>query len=103
MACFSVSVIYGVGMSQLLNRREMLKGGVAAAALFCARTPVSALALGGDDAAGELLPFYEQVRDPKRQMVQWAQLKDWMTPLEDFFAVSHYGKANLDAAKWHLK
>ncbi len=36
-------------------------------------------------------------------MIQWAQLSDWVTPLEDFFAVSHYGTAKVDADKWRLE
>lgn len=90
-------------MTQTLTRREMIKGSVAAAALFCARIPMPAFAVGDDDGAGTLLPFADQIPNPKRPMVQWAQLKEWQTPLEEFFAVSHYGTATVDVAKWKLE
>jgi DMSO/TMAO reductase YedYZ molybdopterin-dependent catalytic subunit len=36
-------------------------------------------------------------------MVQWGQLSSWITPLEEFFAVSHYGSPTLDAETWRLE
>lgn len=89
-------------MIQPLSRRAMLKGSVATAALFCAQFPFAALALE-DHEPGTVLPFPEQTPTPARPMVQWAQLSDWITPLEEFFAVSHYGPAKVDADKWRLE
>ena len=80
----------------------MLRGSVATAALFCARFPLTALALD-EPARGTVLPFPEQIPTPSRPMVQWGQLSEWITPLEDFFAVSHYGMAKVDAEKWRLE
>lgn len=81
----------------------MIKGSVAAAAFLLARAPLPAFALGDDDNAGTLLPFADQVTTQYRAMVKWAELKDWMTPPGDFFAVNHYGPAKVDAAKWKLE
>jgi DMSO/TMAO reductase YedYZ molybdopterin-dependent catalytic subunit len=41
--------------------------------------------------------------NPKRPMLEWAQLSDWITPNEQLFAVSHYGTPTVEAAGWHLE
>lgn len=89
-------------MIQPITRRAMIRGSVATAAMFCA--PLSFTALAVEDPASEtVLPFPEQIPTPSRTMIQWAGLSEWMTPLKDFFAVSHYGMANVDAEKRRLQ
>ena len=54
--------------------------------------------------ADQLIPFLDpQPIDPKRPAVKWENLTDWITPADDFFAVSHYGMAKVDEAAWKLK
>jgi DMSO/TMAO reductase YedYZ molybdopterin-dependent catalytic subunit len=89
-------------MFQPMSRRAMLRGSVATAALFCARFPLAALAVDDPDP-GVVLPFPEQTPTPTRPMIQWAQLSSWITPPEDFFAVSHYGNAKIDPESWRLE
>jgi DMSO/TMAO reductase YedYZ molybdopterin-dependent catalytic subunit len=36
-------------------------------------------------------------------MLKWEDLADWITPKEQFFDVSHYGTAKLDADSWRLR
>ena len=87
-----------------LTRREMIKGSVAAVALAFSQNPWSLF--GGEEAgAGETaIPFLDvQPLDPKRPMLQWEQLTNWITPTAQTFAVSHYGTPTVEAAKWHLE
>jgi DMSO/TMAO reductase YedYZ molybdopterin-dependent catalytic subunit len=53
---------------------------------------------------GQVIPFLDaQPIDPKRPAVKWQDLRDWITPDADFFAVSHYGQQKVNAADWRLK
>ncbi len=91
-------------MPKFLNRRETLKGGLAAAALALSPAPLRLLAAGLPADPGVLLPFLDrQPATPERPMVQWEELTEWMTPFENFFSVSHYGAAKVDADKWRLE
>src|SRR5438445_8338043 len=86
-----------------LSRREIIKGSVATAALALAQ---SSWSLFGDEAgAGEtLIPFLDaQPMNPKRPMLEWAQLTDWITPNEQLFSVSHYGALTVETAAWQLE
>jgi len=82
----------------------MIKGSTAAVALALAQTPWSLF--GGEEAsAGEtVVPFLDaQPVNPKRPMLEWAQLRDWITPKEQLFAVSHYGTPTVEVAAWQLE
>ncbi|MDB6123225.1 MAG: sulfite oxidase [Pedosphaera sp.] len=79
----------------------MIKGSVATAALAFSQFPLSAFGLEPDET---LVPFIDRLpTTPNRPMVQWDQLTQWMTPDENFFAVSHYGTAKVEADKWQLE
>src|SRR3954453_13096721 len=91
-------------MPKPLTRREMIKGSVATAALALSQFPLSAFGLGQPEEAGTLVPFLDRLpATPNRTMIQWDQLTRWMTPEEDFFAVSHYGAPKADPAPWKLE
>jgi DMSO/TMAO reductase YedYZ molybdopterin-dependent catalytic subunit len=78
----------------------------AAAAWTASRVPRGALAAGADAAAAadEIIPFVEpQTIDQNRAMLHWDELADWITPMNQFFAVSHYGTAQLDAGSYKLE
>ena len=82
----------------------MIKGSVAAVALAFSQNPWSLFA-GEEAGAGETaIPFLDvQPLDPKRPMLKWEQLTNWITPTAQTFAVSHYGTPTVEAAKWHLE
>ncbi|MDB6109840.1 MAG: sulfite oxidase [Pedosphaera sp.] len=82
----------------------MIKGSVATAALAFSQFPLAAFGFSQPEATGTLVPFLDRLpATPNRPMIQWGQLTQWMTPEEDFFAVSHYGAAKVDMAQWHLE
>src|SRR5262245_55961278 len=88
-------------MSQLLCRRDMLRGSVALTAFVLARTPLTAL--GFDEPAAEetLLPFLDD--QPPGNMLRWQQMTSWVTPTEQIFSVSHYGTPEIDIGQWKLE
>jgi DMSO/TMAO reductase YedYZ molybdopterin-dependent catalytic subunit len=90
-------------MHRSLTRREMIKGSMASAAFLLSGAPLSVF--GGVDApiTETPVPFLDRFPTSNRTMVHWDQLTEWMTPSADFFAVSHYGMAKVDAAKWVLE
>ncbi len=90
-------------MNSRLSRRDLLRGSLAVAALALADFPWARFGLAAEE--GEtLIPFTDaQPVDPKRPMVKWEDLKDWITPTEQVFAVSHYGTPTVDIDKWRLE
>jgi len=81
----------------------MIKGSMASAAVFLSHNPLSVL--GGPAVAvpEAPVPFLDRFPTTNRTMVHWDQLTEWMTPAADFFAVSHYGMAQVDVAQWRLE
>ncbi|HAB15244.1 MAG TPA: sulfite oxidase [Verrucomicrobiales bacterium] len=81
-----------------VSRRDLLRGSVALAAYTLASRPLRAFGL--EPAPGEvLIPFLDpQPYDPKRPMLRWANLKDWVTDANDLYEVSHYPKPTIDPA-----
>lgn len=82
--------------SPSLSRRDLLRGSVALAAYTLAARPLAAFGL--EPSAGEeLLPFLDpQPYDPKRPMLRWANLTQWITANEDLYEVSHYPRPTID-------
>src|SRR5262245_56951645 len=75
----------------MMTRRMWMQSGLSALALP---------ALGEDET---VIPFLEpQKINPERPMVQWDQLKSWVTPTKEFFAVAHYGYPETKAEGWTL-
>ena len=88
----------------VISRRQILSGSVATAALALARVPLSALGFAEEPDEGQLVPFLDaQPMDPKRPMVKWEGLTDWITPQAEFFAVSHYGSREVASDGWKLR
>ena len=85
------------------SRRELLRGSVAAVAVAMAHFPLSRFGFAAPADGETVIPFLEpQPVDAKRPMIDWQALKDWITPLEQFFAVSHYGMPTLKAEEYQL-
>jgi len=85
-----------------LDRREMIKGSVAFAALALTQYPLSLF--GGPEAeeGGVQIPFLDPQPSVRRQ-IRWEQLKSWITPLDDLYVVSHYNTPALDAGQHTLE
>jgi DMSO/TMAO reductase YedYZ molybdopterin-dependent catalytic subunit len=88
-------------MNSILSRRHLLSTSMAALAL----SQLSHRAFGFADPAGdeELVPFLDAQPDMKGKAIQWDQLKDWLTPTGQIFAVSHYGAAQVPLESWKLE
>ena len=52
-----------------------------------------------------LIPFTDQPPEPpsKRGLLDWDKFDTFITPNEEFFNVSHYGKPEIDLATWKLE
>ncbi len=91
----------------ILSRRRALSAGFSVAMLSLLREPLVALGLD-DPAPGanaeELIPFLDvQPIDPKKPMLKWEGLTEWVTPTGQFFDVSHYGTQKVSADDWKLR
>lgn len=69
-----------------------------------AQNPLSLFGFAEDEPGSALIPFLDpQPVDPGRRMVKWEDLREWITPANDLFAVNHYGVvSNVDASQWTL-
>lgn len=90
-------------MPNVMTRRDLIRTGFAGATVLAmSRLPACAFA---EDASsdGQSIPFLdEQPVDPKRPMVKWEELKDWLTPTGQVFDVSHYGRPKIDLDSYRL-
>src|SRR4051812_2932964 len=84
-----------------LNRREMLKGGLAVSALWFVREPLTSLGFTEPGAGATLIPFLDV--QPAGKMLKWESLDHWVSRNDEVFAVSHYGVPNFDLSKWQLE
>jgi DMSO/TMAO reductase YedYZ molybdopterin-dependent catalytic subunit len=88
-------------MERHLTRRDVMRAGLAGAGMAAFARFSPALLAAADE---QLIPFIDpQPIDPKRPAVKWEALEQWLTPDADFFAVSHYGTAQVAADSWRLK
>jgi DMSO/TMAO reductase YedYZ molybdopterin-dependent catalytic subunit len=75
-----------------LTRRRLLRQGLwGAAALSLARFPLEIFGAEGK-TGDELIPFLEpQPLEPGKAALHWDTLSDWITPMDQFYGVQHYG------------
>lgn len=88
-----------------MSRRQVMRAGITgvSVAALARLTPSVFGAIAAEDE-GELVPFIDpQPIDAKRPMVKWEDLRDWITPDGQLFAVSHYGQGKVDPASWRLR
>lgn len=78
----------------------MIRGSLAFAALAGSQFPLSVFGVDHRSDNEEVVPFLDV--QPKGKMLYWQDLKSWITPNEDVFAVSHYGTPEVDPDKWRL-
>ena len=50
-----------------------------------------------------LIPFADQPPPSERVLLDWNELDTFITPNNEFFNVSHYGKPEVDLATWKLE
>ena len=95
----------------LLNRREMIKGSIAFAALALTHEPLSAFGFAEPEAGSQVIPLLDpQVgKDGLKWVkqagggVRWEKLSSWVTPNADVYQVQHYGVPKFDNAEWELE
>jgi DMSO/TMAO reductase YedYZ molybdopterin-dependent catalytic subunit len=87
-------------MKSTLDRRDMIRGSVAFAALALARNPLTAFGMDAPAPDEEPIPFLDV--QPGGKMLRWEHLTQWITPREELFSVGHYGTPEVDLAKWRL-
>jgi len=84
-----------------LNRRLLLNSS-AAAAVWAALDRIEPL-LGVPQSGEQVIPFADvRPPNPDRPTLQWGELTSWLTPKEQFFAVSHYGFPKELGSDWRL-
>jgi DMSO/TMAO reductase YedYZ molybdopterin-dependent catalytic subunit len=92
-------------LSEKMSRRNLLKGGGAAIAGLSALQvagPAHAFPGGPGD---EVVPWLDQPPEPPFEggnLLRWEDVEDWLTPVEDFFVVSHFNEPAIDARTWRL-
>src|SRR3954470_15905280 len=89
------------------TRREMLKGGLAAAGLGALGIPEWALpALAQGETVVAFTDIPENVRwetPPDRRLLDVRTIDGPFTPADKFATTQHYGHPDVDAAAWKLK
>jgi DMSO/TMAO reductase YedYZ molybdopterin-dependent catalytic subunit len=91
-------------MTTDFTRRTLLRTGFRSLSVFALAQLPASLLFADADAREEVVPFLdEQPIDPKRPMLRWQDLRDWITPDARFFSVSHYGTRKLAAADYRLR
>lgn len=101
-----------IGSPSCLSRREMLAALLASAGVAVNPPPVWAWLVPPHwfQAGEDVVPFTDVPADfptrrpgaeaPFRQDLR--TLRSWITPNEEFFAVSHYGVPRIEASSWRL-
>jgi DMSO/TMAO reductase YedYZ molybdopterin-dependent catalytic subunit len=91
-----------------MSRRDLLKtSGAAFAGLALLNSPEFARAMPvqkGD----EVIPWLDQPADNPTggrvtNLLDWEALDSWITPPDQFFTVSHYGRPEIDVDDWQLE
>src|SRR5579864_6879244 len=86
-------------MRSLLDRRTFLSSGTAIVSL---RMSNLLRAFPADDD-GTPIPFLDAPPpNADRTLLQWDQLRSWITPTAEFFSVAHYDKPEVAADIWRL-
>jgi DMSO/TMAO reductase YedYZ molybdopterin-dependent catalytic subunit len=87
-------------MNRQLSRRELIKGSLALTTLAASGQSLTLLSAPAK-VEGMLIPFLDV--QPPGKMLRWQDLTDWITPNDQLFAVSHYGKPTVDPNHWQLE
>ena len=87
-----------------ISRRQMVQHGLwGTAAIALASLPLKAFA-DEETSGNQIIPFLEpQAIDAGKATLHWDALKDWITPLDQFFSVNHYGNPAGTAEGYQLE
>lgn len=88
-------------MNSRLTRRDVIKGGMAFAALAFAQYPLSMFGFPEPEEGTELIPFTD--KQSGTNGIKWEDLKSWITPNDQLYKVQHYGVPKIDLAAWNLE
>lgn len=88
-------------MQSRISRREVIKGGVAFAALAFAHYPLSSFGFAEPEEGAELIPFTD--KQAGTNGIKWEDLNSWITPNEQLYKVQHYNVPKIDPATWSLE
>lgn len=88
-------------MNPRISRRDLLKGGVALAALAFSSHPLGAFGFPEPEDGADLIPFTD--KQSGTNGITWADLKSWVTPNEHLYKVQHYGVPKVDLENWSLE
>ena len=87
-------------MSELLDRRDLLKGlSASAAAMLLSQ---NLFAFPQQQANEDLVPFLDTPR-PGPNRLDWETLTDWLTPQDQVFNVQHYNTPEIKPADYRLE
>lgn len=92
-----------------MSRRTLLTQGGAALTgwAFLNTLPVGAAPAVLARTGAAVLPWLDQpapnpVPERVTNLLHWEALDSWITPSEQFFSVSHYGRPEINVDTWHL-
>jgi DMSO/TMAO reductase YedYZ molybdopterin-dependent catalytic subunit len=88
--------------SRKFTRREIVKAGLAGAALAMTGLPFRTLAFPPPEADEETVPFLGMPRTGDKSL-DWEALTDWLTPQDQAFNVQHYGIPEFDTKDFKLE
>jgi DMSO/TMAO reductase YedYZ molybdopterin-dependent catalytic subunit len=92
-------------LNREMSRRSLLKGGGAAIAGLSALQltgPAHAFPGGHDE---EVIPWLDQPPTPPfegTRFLKWEDLDSWLTPVDEFFLVSHFDEPDINPMTWRL-
>jgi DMSO/TMAO reductase YedYZ molybdopterin-dependent catalytic subunit len=92
---------------QEMSRRTLLKGTGAAVTGLALLNNVWFAQPSAAQAGDEVIPWLDQPAEnpvPERvtNLLEWEALDSWITPPDQFFSVSHYGRPEIDVDEWQL-
>jgi DMSO/TMAO reductase YedYZ molybdopterin-dependent catalytic subunit len=93
---------------QEISRRTLLKStGMAMTSMALLNSAWFAQAASAQ-ASDEVIPWLDQPAEnpvPERvtNLLEWESLDSWITPPDQFFSVSHYGRPEINVEEWQLE
>ena len=85
-----------------IDRRTLMKAGIAAAAAGAISFPISSWAFTPELDDEVLVSFLDMPRTQENRL-NWEQLKSWLTPTNQAFNVQHYGIPEVDLDSFRLE
>ena len=87
--------------TRTLSRRDVLRGGMAVAALAFAHSPLASLGFAEPAEDLEQIAFLD--KQAGTNGITWEKLTTWITPNDQLYKVQHYNVPKIDPATWKLE